>query len=139
MSVCKYDWSYYYWSLYCNLTIVMIRKYLKSNKSWSIVWIFAMTPNFSYFTIIKKIVISMLNCYCREYLIFYAFCGTDIRAGAQYATFTCGLSRCINWVVGDSFYNTIFEFYTHWKRSESLCGNNFVETIFKFLHSIKFT
>ena len=49
MSVCKYDCSYYYWSLYCNFTIVMIRKYLKSDKSWSIVWIFAMAPNFSYF------------------------------------------------------------------------------------------
>ena len=49
LSVCKYDWSYYYWSLYCYLTIVMIWKYLKSDKSWSIVWIFAMAPNFSYF------------------------------------------------------------------------------------------
>jgi hypothetical protein len=29
----------------------------------------------------------MLNCYCRERLIFYAFWGTDIMAGAQYATF----------------------------------------------------
>jgi hypothetical protein len=34
----------------------------------------------------------MLNCYCREHLIFYVCCGTDITAGAQYATFTCG--RC---------------------------------------------
>ena len=34
----------------------------------------------------------MLNCYCREHLIVYAFYGTDIMAGAQYATFTCG--RC---------------------------------------------
>ena len=36
-------------SLYCNLTIFMIRKYLKGDKCWSIVWIFAMTANFSYF------------------------------------------------------------------------------------------
>jgi len=27
----------------------MIRKDLKSYKSWSMVWIFAMAPNFSYF------------------------------------------------------------------------------------------
>jgi hypothetical protein len=41
----------------------------------------------------KKIVISMLNCYCREHLIFfYAFCGTGITVGAQYATLT--LSSC---------------------------------------------
>ena len=41
----------------------------------------------------KTIVISMLNCYCREHLIiFYAFCGTCITVGAQYATFT--LSGC---------------------------------------------
>ena len=37
----------------------------------------------------KKIVISMLNCYCREHLIcFNTFCGTDIMIGAQYATVT---------------------------------------------------
>ena len=36
----------------------------------------------------------MLNCYCREHLIFFnAFCGTDITViGAQYATLT--LSSC---------------------------------------------
>ena len=35
----------------------------------------------------------MLNCYCREHLIFFnAFCGTDITIGAQYATLT--LSSC---------------------------------------------
>ena len=38
----------------------------------------------------KQIVISMLNSFCREHLIFYAVCGTDITAGAQYATCTCG-------------------------------------------------
>ena len=38
----------------------------------------------------KLIVISMLNSYCREHLIFYVFCGTDITAGAQYSTFNCG-------------------------------------------------
>jgi hypothetical protein len=64
--VCKYHWSYFYWALYCNLTIVMIKKYLKGDKYWSIVWIFAMAANFSYF-VNKKIVISMLNCYCREH------------------------------------------------------------------------
>jgi siderophore synthetase component len=53
---------------------------------------FAMAANFSYF-VNKKIVISMLNCYCREHLIFFnAFCGTDITVGAQYATLT--LSSC---------------------------------------------
>jgi hypothetical protein len=36
-----------YWA--CNLTIVMIRKYLKGDKCWSIEWIFAMAANFSYF------------------------------------------------------------------------------------------
>ena len=35
----------------------------------------------------------MLNCYCREHLIFFnAFCGTDITIGSQYATLT--LSSC---------------------------------------------
>ena len=47
--VCKYHWSYCNWALYCNLTIAMIRKYLKGDKYWSIVWIFAMASNFSYF------------------------------------------------------------------------------------------
>jgi hypothetical protein len=37
----------------------------------------------------KQIVISVLNSYCREHLICYAFYGTDITAGAQYATITC--------------------------------------------------
>ena len=38
----------------------------------------------------------MLNRYCREHLIFfYAFCGTGITVGAQYATLT--LSSC-EWV-----------------------------------------
>ena len=60
-----------YGALYCNLTIVMIRQYLKSDKYWSIVWIFAMAANFSYFVQLKKIVISMLNCYCREHLILF--------------------------------------------------------------------
>jgi hypothetical protein len=46
-----------------------------------------MAANFSYF-VNKKIVISMLNCYCR----FNAFCGTAITVGAQYATLT--LSSC---------------------------------------------
>jgi hypothetical protein len=51
-----------------------------------------MAANFSYF-VNKKIVISMLNCYCREHLIFFnAFCGTDITVGAQYAALT--LSSC---------------------------------------------
>jgi hypothetical protein len=52
-----------------------------------------MAANFSYF-VNEKIVISMLNCYCREHLIcFNAFCGTDITViGAQYATLT--LSSC---------------------------------------------
>jgi hypothetical protein len=49
-------------------------------------------PTFQLLCTIKQIVISMLNCYCREHLIFfYAFCGTDITVGAQYATLT--LSR----------------------------------------------
>jgi hypothetical protein len=38
-AVCKYHWSYCHWALYCNLTMVMIRKYLKGDKYWSIVWI----------------------------------------------------------------------------------------------------
>jgi hypothetical protein len=77
MSVSKYDWSYYYWSLYCNLTIVVIRKYLKSDKSWSIVWIFAMAPNFSYFVqclfvqyILQKPVQDMAYICC---LIFWLY------------------------------------------------------------------
>jgi len=40
----------------------------------------------------KQIVKSMLNCYCREHLIVYAFCCTDIMVGAQCATFSSG--RC---------------------------------------------
>jgi hypothetical protein len=73
----KYEWSYYYWSLYCNLAIVMIRKYLKSDKSWSIV--FAMAPNFSYLCTIKKIiVISMLNYYCRKEFNTTAFVNLHI-------------------------------------------------------------
>ena len=32
MSVCKYHWSYCYWALYSNLTIVVIRKYLKGDR-----------------------------------------------------------------------------------------------------------
>jgi hypothetical protein len=35
----------------------------------------------------------MLNCYCHEHLIVYAFCGNNITADAQYATFT-DKSRC---------------------------------------------
>ena len=108
LSVCKYDWSYYYWSLYCNLTIVMIRKYLKSDKYLSIVWIFAKAANFSYF-VQYKIVISMLNCYCRKPLIFLCFLWHWHHGwcSIRYTHFK-SLSRCINWVVGDSFYNTIF-------------------------------
>ena len=63
LSVCKYDWSYYYWSLYCNLAIVMIRKYLKSDNSWSIVWIFAMAPNLSFSNCVKKITDGLLRKY----------------------------------------------------------------------------
>ena len=67
----------------------MIMKYLKSDKSWSIVWIFAMAPNFICLYN-KQIVMSMLNCYCREHLILFAFCGTDIMVGAQYAILSSG-------------------------------------------------
>jgi hypothetical protein len=38
----------------------------------------------------------MLNCSCREHLICYACCGTDITTGAQYATFTCGGGKEFN-------------------------------------------
>ena len=115
MSVCKYDWSYYYWSLFCNLTIVISRKYLKSDKSWSMVWIFVMTPNFSYFVQLK-------NRYCYVKLLlsptldFLCFLWHWHHGWRSVRCIHLGLlSRHISWVVGDSFYNTIFEFYTRWQ------------------------
>ena len=80
----------------------------------------------------------MLNCYCREHLIVYAFCGTDITDGAQHATFTC--CRC----PGASIEQWEILFIIQYLNfilvdNEVRCGNNFAETIFKFLHSIMFT
>ena len=81
----------------------------------------------------------MLNCYCREHLSFYAFCGTDITVGAQYATLT--LSRC----PGASIEQWEILFITQYfnvilvDNEVSHCGNNFMDMIFKFLHSIMYT
>jgi hypothetical protein len=56
----------------------------------------------------------MLNRYCREHLICYAFCGTDITVGAQCATFTCGCcpgslyTNCQNRPSGKEFNTTAF-------------------------------
>jgi hypothetical protein len=66
----------------------------------------------------KKIVISMLYCYCHKHLIFLCFlwhwhhgwCLMLIR----YIHLRSLSRRITHWVVGDSFYNTIFEFYTRW-------------------------
>jgi len=56
----------------------------------------------------------MLNCYCREHLIFYAFCGTDITAGAQYEQLhsLAVAVQAHQLSSGRFFYNTIYEFYT---------------------------
>jgi hypothetical protein len=61
-----------------------------------------------------KIVISMLNCYCREHLIFLMlFFGTDITIGAQYATLTLSstfslYTNCQNRPCGKEFNTTAF-------------------------------
>jgi hypothetical protein len=41
----------------------MIWKYLKGDKYWSIVWIFAMAANFSYFVNKKSLFLCCLACY----------------------------------------------------------------------------
>ena len=80
----------------------------------------------------------MLNCYCREHLIFfYAFCGTDIRLGAQYATLT--LSSCPGASIGvrDFFIRQYFDFIL--VDNEVSHSVEITSWIFKFLHSIMFT
>ena len=98
MLVCKYDSSYYHWSWYCNLPIVMIRKYLKSDKYWSIVWIFAMAANFSYFVQYKNryvyVILRLsqtLDLFCFLLHWHYAWCSI------RYIHFK-SLFRSINWV-----------------------------------------
>jgi hypothetical protein len=129
LSVCKYDWSYYYWALYCNLAIVMIRKYLKSDKYYIGGWAGdynIQSTNFCCITTCNERCINRVhltfpvytNCQNRScgkefnttafvnFLICnvnvniilwrnvnildfcYAFCGTGITVGAQYATLT---------------------------------------------------
>jgi hypothetical protein len=38
-----------------------------------------------------------------------------------------------------SYYGSVFIAFEIFSRSKSHCGNNFVDTIFRFLHSIMFT
>ena len=82
----------------------------------------------------------MINCYCREHLIFFnAFCGTDITIGAQYATLilsSCPGASIEQWEI--LFITQYFNFILV-DNEVSHCGNNFMDTIFKFLHSIIFT
>jgi hypothetical protein len=72
----------------------------------------------------KTIVISMLNCYCRYFYVKLLLSRTldvlcflwhwhHVWRSIRYIHLR-SLSRRISWVVGDSFYNTIFEFYTRW-------------------------
>ena len=79
------------------------------------VWIFVMTPNFSYFVQLKN-----RYCYVKfllsptlDFLCFLWHWHHDWRSVR--CIHLRSLSRHISWVVGDSFYNTIFEFYTRWQ------------------------
>ena len=105
LSVCKYHWSYCNWALYCNLTIVMIPKAINNDPLYEYSpWLLISATLYN-----KKIVIFMLNCYCRKHLIFLCFLWHWHHGwcSIRYTHFK-SLSRRINWVVGDSFYNTTF-------------------------------
>ena len=125
MSECKYHCSYYYWSLYCYLATVMIRKYLKSDTYWSIVeyspWFLDSAKLYNenrYFYV--KLPLSRT-------LDFLCFFDTGITSSAHCAIITFGAcpDASIDW--WEIFF--IIEFHTYWWQSKSLCGNNFMDTL----------
>ena len=54
----------------------------------------------------------MLNCYCREHLICYAF--LTLAFIALLSRSVAVQAHQLIWLVGDIYYNAIFEFYTRW-------------------------